>query len=204
MKAAQLDLLPPEYTCKKCGQTKPIAEMIVVRIRRENVYQLRSRCKSCHNEKERGHRREWKRKYLQEWRRRNKAVNRSYWDNDIVREQTRIYSYRRFKEKHDAILIQGRMKRHGYPTTIQEAEELLKEYGHCYPTMAGLTPLGRKRFEQIRAAQRRLNSKRFTLFEIRMMVYDEGLYIKPSRQPKIYQKSAEKLREWHRKQRASA
>jgi hypothetical protein len=201
MKVEKLDQLPPEYGCKLCGLTKPLAEMIVVHVRREQSYRLRPRCKACHNERERGHRREWKREYLKRWRRGNARLNRSYWDNEQARENNRIRAGERFREKHDAILIQGRLRRHGIAVSFKEAEALLAKFGRCYPTRYGLTQEGLRECERIRSAMRRIG-RRISPIEIRIMVYEDGLYIKPNRQPRPYQRSAEKLRQWHRGQKS--
>lgn len=71
--------LPPEYGCRVCGATKPIGEMVLVHRRRTRDFMLRPRCKLCHNAREKGHRREYKRKYLRRWRKENPEVNESYW-----------------------------------------------------------------------------------------------------------------------------
>jgi hypothetical protein len=177
--------------------------MVLVRLRRENLYYLRPRCKSCHNGRERGHRREWKRKYLQRWRAKNAKLNESYWKgSDRVRERGRVNAARRFKENHDALLIQGRLRRRGMPVSINEAKELLRKYGPCYPSRFGLTRAGLKECERIRSVQRRRNPRcRLSPVEIRIMVYEDGLHIKPSRQRRPYKESAKKLRKWQRARR---
>lgn len=205
MKVANPKLFPAEYKCNACGLTKPVAEMISVRLRREKLYYLRPRCKACHNAKERGHRREWKRKYLQRWRKQNAALNESYWRNDRVKEQCRVNAARRLSDQqyHDAILIQGRMNRRGMGISIKEAQGLLRRFGPCYPTRFGLTPKGLKECERIRAALRRRGAKRISPFEIRLMVYEDAKsnYIKPRLQKRPYQNAAEKLRKWQRDRR---
>jgi hypothetical protein len=93
------------------------------------------------------------------------------------------------------------MRRHGFPVSIQEAEELLKKFGRCYPTRFGLTPKGLKECERIRAGIRRARGKQtVTSFEIRLMVYDDDKsnYIKPRLQKMPYQNAAAKLSKWHR------
>ena len=203
MKVTDLKLLPAEYRCNMCGLTKPIAEMVIVRRRRERDYYLKSRCKQCHNERERGHCREYKRKYLQRWRRENAAVNESYWNNEHAREQSRINAARRLenREYHDAVLIQRCLNKRGMGVSIQEAKELLKRFGPCYPSRLGLTRKGLRECERIRSRLRQRGSKRLSRFEIRLMVYEDGLYIKPERQPKAYQTAAKTLREWWGKRR---
>src|SRR6185295_11057083 len=79
VKAAAPSLLPSEGFCSHCGKLKPIGEMLVVHRKREGDYYMRPRCKQCHNKRERGHRREYKRNYLRAWRKRNAALNESYW-----------------------------------------------------------------------------------------------------------------------------
>ncbi len=203
MKAISLDLLPNEYRCKLCDTTKPLAEMIVVYQRREKHYRLRPRCKECHNGRERGHRREWKRKYLQTWRKKNAKLNESYWRNNETKERCRVYAKKRFDEKHEALLIQGRMRRRGHPIGIAEAEELLKRFGPCYPSKLGLSKKGLRECERIRSALRRQKKARISMFEIRLMVYDDDKsnYIKPERQKKPYQHSANHLRKWHQEKK---
>jgi len=206
VKCDKIEQFPAEYGCNVCGKTKPAAEMVVVYMRREKRYYLRPRCKACHNEKERGQRREWKRAYLQKWRKKNAKVNESYWkDNPIVREQARVNAMKRFKEKHEAILIQGRMNRRGMQVSLKEAEELLRTYGRCYPTAFGLTENGKRECERIRASLRRRKSKRISNFHIRLMVYEDGMenafVIAPALQPQPYRHASEQLRQWHRNQR---
>lgn len=203
MKASRIEDFPVEYLCRICQSLKPIADMLIVRRRREKDYYLRPVCKSCHNERERGHRREWKRQYLLKWRKKNAALNESYWRNDSTRERQRVNAYKRFGEKHDALLIQGRMRRHDQPISIAEAEQLLKKFGRCYPTAFGLTAKGKKECERIRSALRRRGAKKISMFEIRLMVYDDDRsnFIKPERQKSPYQNAASKLRKWHHQQR---
>lgn len=207
MKAVNPKDLPPVHTCNVCALTKPVEEMQVTFHRKEKIYYLRPRCKDCHNKKERGHRKEWKRKYQQEWRKRNKDLNDSYWKgNEEVREQARIRAAKRLKEKHDAILIQGRLRRHGRRVTLKEAERLLKRFGRCYPTRYGLTPEGLKECERIRSRMRLTGNKlRLTALDIRIMVYEDGLFMKPSHQLKHarpYRRASENLLKFHRTRRA--
>lgn len=171
--------------------------MIVVRLRSENVYLLRARCKECHNARERGHRREWKTRYLQRWRKENPGLNESYWRKAAAdRTRTNARARNHFLNNHYAILIQGRLRRRlGMHVSLCEARNLLSEYGPCYPTIQGLTPRGIKRCEQIRSRLRR-RSVRPNLGEIRMMVYADGHYIKSQKQEIPYQHAAEKLRLW--------
>lgn len=199
--------LPDQHTCNVCNQTKPVDEMIVIYNRKEKVYYLRPRCKDCHNKKERGHRREWKRNYLRAWRKRNRQVNESYWkDNADVREQGRLNAARRLAnpEYHEAVLIQGRLRRQlKLRITIVEAKELLAQFGRCYPSRFGLTEAGLRECERIRSTMRRNGTKkRFSAIQIRMMVYEDGYFINPSRQPQPYQNAAEKLRRWQASRRS--
>lgn len=210
-----LGLLPPEGTCALCRETKSIREMIVIHLRREKLYYLRPLCKECNNKRERGHRREYKRKYLQRWRRENAEINESYWKGNAEgRERMRVNSARRLQneEYHDAVLIQGRLRRHGQHVSLKEAKGLLKEFGRCYPTRFGLTPAGLQESERIRSALRsRPKHRRPKPFEIRLMVYADSprkgrgrLFIKPSQQIKPYQHAAERLRQWWRAQKVAA
>jgi hypothetical protein len=197
MIVSKLSDLPKEYACKLCGATKPVAEMVVRRRRELNGFCLQPRCKECHNARERGHRREYKRKYLQRWRKKNAAVAKSYWkDHPEYLERSRE-SAARYVEKHrDALAIRRRLKSRGIEVSVAEAEELLKQYGRCYPTRFGLTPEGLKECERIRSRMRQRGGKVLSSVEIRIMVYEDGHYITPSRQPKPYQKAAARLREW--------
>ncbi len=201
------DELPEKAYCLKCESEKPIAEMIVVFLRKENLYRIRPRCKSCHNENERGHRREWKRKYLRNWREDNAAVNESYWKNNSrVREQSRLRANKLWSEKREALLIQGRMNRHRQNISLKEAEGLLKKYGRCYPTPQGLTPDGLRECEKIRSRFRLRHEKPPSPFNIRRMVYedDNGSYafvIRPEDQPLPYRIASENLKKWHRGKR---
>lgn len=199
--------LPALHSCRKCGQPKPIAEMVVVRLRREGIILLRARCKSCHNEKEKGHRRAWKRQYLRNWRSRSRALNESYWRqrNAAKREELNAYAYRHFLANHDAILIQGRLRRRlGTKVSLAEARKLLLKFGPCYPTSFGLTPPGLRECERIRSRLRAAGAKPNNA-EIRLMVYADAkkYFIKPRFQKRPYQSAAEKLREWHRNRKAA-
>lgn len=101
--------LPVEARCKTCGVTKPTDEMVVHYRRAEKAYYVRPRCKECHNAKERGHRREYKRDYLRKWRKRNRELCRTYHDNDAARESAKIRARRRSEAERQALLIQGRL-----------------------------------------------------------------------------------------------
>ena len=203
MKATSLDLLPCEHHCKLCDTSKPLNEMMVVYERATKLYKLRPRCKECNNARERGHRREWKKQYLQKWRKNNAKLNESYWRNDQAKERNRINAKKRFDQKHAAILIQIRMRKRGCPISIAEAETLLKRFGPCYPLKAGLSPKGLRECERIRSALRRQKKKRISTFEIRLMVYDDDKsnYIKPKRQKMPYQHAANTLRKWHQEKK---
>jgi hypothetical protein len=191
--------LPAEFGCWKCNETKPLVEMLVVHLKREGVYYVRPRCKDCHNKQERGHRREWKRKYLQGWRKRNAAATRSYWyDVPNRKEKARVQMARHIKNNHDAILIRGRINRRGGDISLQEARELLERFGRCYPSRFGLTPEGLQQVERLR---KKPIHNRLTMTELRIMAYEDGLFIAPERQPIPYQSAAEKLRRWQRDQR---
>jgi hypothetical protein len=203
-----LSELPAEYECVICGASKPVGDMLVVRLRTRKKFLLRPRCKKCNNERERGHRREWKRKYLRRWRRDNAALNESYWRGRDRLVQNAI-SYSHFRRNHDAILIQGRLRRQlGAKVTLAEARELLRKHGCCYPTRYGLTPKGLRECERIRSRLRsaRRSGQKVKMpkpVEIRMMVYDEGghLRIKPRLQDRPYQRAARQLESWHAEQR---
>lgn len=198
--------LPKEHRCLACEQTKPIKEMIVVRERRTGHFLVRARCKECNNKQERGHRREYKRRYLQRWRKRNADVNESYWRQYQADNRLSISSrsHERFLKHHEALLIQGRLRRRGIKVSIDEARALYKKYGRCYPTRYGLTPTGLKEAERIRSAQRRKAGRRFSSLEIRIMVYEDGLYITPRWQPVPYKYAAAQLRNFQAQRRAPA
>jgi hypothetical protein len=201
MIVAKLSELPSEYACNLCGKAKPVAEMVVVRRRDLNGFHLKPRCKECHNAKERGHRREWKRKYQQKWRAKNRQLNDSYRkDNEQAKERSRISASRYYSKNRDALAIRRRLATRGINVTVEEATEMLKKYGVCYPTRYGLTPEGLRECERIRSKMRCRNSKRLSPVEIRMLVYEDGFYIKPSRQKKPYQKAAKRLSEMRRQE----
>jgi hypothetical protein len=195
--------LPTVYKCRICSTEKEIEEMILIHRKKTNDYMLRPRCKACHNKSERGHRREYKTNYLRKWRTNNSGLNESYWrtstqtNRDEIADQARA----RFNKDHYAILIQGRINRRtektGMHITIDEARALLRKYGRCYPTRFGLTPKGLKECERIRSGMRRIKRK-MSLLEIRIMVYEDGYYIKPKNQPIIYKSASERLHHWHR------
>lgn len=215
-KAARYEDLPAVVTCIQCETPKPLSEMIVVRIRREQAYRVRPRCKECNNARERGHRREYKRNYLRKWRRENVRLNESYWkDNPVVREQARIRAAKAFEDPiyRDAVAIQRRLRGKGELVSLDEAKELLAKYGRCYPTRFGLSLYGLRECEQIRSRLRNRSAKSgrrmATSFAIWIMVYeqseeDSGLIIPPEQQPVPYQKAAARLREWHRQQKEIA
>jgi hypothetical protein len=207
MKFDSIGDLPEESACRVCAKTKPIAEMVVVRLKKEKQILRRSLCKECNNARERGHRREYKRRYLQLWRMRNAELNESYWRQRQaeLRPELNTRAYMRFLQNHDAILIQGRMRRQlGECVSLAEARGLLKKHGCCYPTRFGLTPKGLRECERIRSrfrsAQRSGQKIKMPRpIEIRMMVYDEGgnLRIKPRLQKQPYRRAAQNLHEWH-------
>lgn len=201
-RAARLADLPVRYRCRLCGRQKKREQMVVVFIRAEAVYRMRPRCKECHNERERGHRREWKTEYLRRWRETNKELNDSYWKNPRAQEKLTRNARRRWLVHHDAILIQGRLNRKRYAISLTEAKELLRKFGPCYPTRFGLTAEGLRRCENLRSQQRRKSPRQpLTPLEIRLRVYDEGLFIKPSRQERPYQHASTQLRLWQQAQR---
>jgi hypothetical protein len=110
--------------------------------RKAQIYKLKPRCKACYNRRERGRRREWKRRYLQDWRRKNQQINRSYWDNDTQRQKQAARARAHYQANREAILIQKRMRSRGRKITLAEAKELLQRFGRCYPTRRGLTCRG--------------------------------------------------------------
>jgi hypothetical protein len=196
--------LPAEYGCRKCGATKPIAEMVLVGRKRTHDFRLRPRCKECHNESERGKRRKWKTKYLRRWRRDNAELNESYWRqrNAQLREELTQKARVRFERFHFPNLIQRRLRRKGIRVTLAESKTLYRKYGCCYPLRAGLTPWGLREYERIRSGQRKLPKfKRNTPTEIRMMMYEDGHFKIPARQKPPYQVAARRLREWQRSQK---
>lgn len=191
--------LPDSAFCRICETEKPIGEMCVAFLRKEKVFRIRPRCKPCHNSNERGNRRQYKTNYLKNWRKKNTELNRSYYNNPEAKEKARINAYRRFEEKHDALLIQGRMKRKGINISISEAEDLLQKYGKNYPTQHGLSPSGKRECERIRASMRKRRGKVLSSFQIRLMVYEDGLedsklLKSPHRQKTIYKKASKKLK----------
>lgn len=204
-RVATLDLLLDEGFCKTCQTAKPSREMVVVHLRREKLYYMKPICKDCHNKRERGHRREYKRNYLRAWRKRNAQLTESYWRNEPDRKARAIARAERMRERHgDALLIQGRMRRRGMKVSVKEAGELLRRFGCCYPTRMGLTPAGLRECERIRSSLRsRPKHRRPSAFEIRLMVYEDSktFFIKPRLQVRPYQHASERLREWQRQQK---
>lgn len=194
--------LPEKYRCRKCRRKKPIAEMILIYRKKQKHYLLRPRCKECHNKKERRHRRQWKTRYLRAWRARNAELNRSYWDNPERRKKAtqRARRKRRNQNYCDALAIQRRLRSRSIKVTFREAKQLLQQYGPCYPTRFGLTPEGLKECERIRS-RKRLHGDPVSTIEIRMMVYEDGSFITPERQKRPFQKAAERLRNWWKRQR---
>jgi hypothetical protein len=204
MRAKSLQELPANYGCNVCGEEKPVAEMMLART--GNLFRLRPRCKACNNAAERGHRREYKTKYLRRWRKWNPELNESYWRQSAKekRVETNARCYNRFVSNHAAILIQGRLRRRlGMKVSIAECRRLAKKFGCCYPSQFGLTPDGLKECERIRSRMRAVGEK-VSQIEIRMMVYEDGYYIKPNRQRMPYQRAAERLRRWHQSRKSSA
>lgn len=195
--------LPEEFGCKKCGRTKALEEMVLVRRRRTHDYLLRPRCKKCHNTRERGHRREYKTKYLRRWRRDNAEINESYWRQAMAANRTalKLRARVRFARHHQAILIQSRLRRKRIKVSLREADRLYRKYGRCYPTRFGLTAWGLRECERIRSAERRLpKHQRHRNVEIRMMMYEDGHFKKPSHQKPPYQVAARRLSAWQRAQ----
>jgi len=135
--------LPAEWTCRACGDSKPIIEMVVIH-RRSGGYLLRCRCKTCNNTRERGHRREWKRAYQRHWRENNAGLNESYWRqrNEQKRAEIAARAAERFRAHHHGLLIQGRLGRRGLNVSLAEAEKLLARYGPCYPSPRASPPPG--------------------------------------------------------------
>ena len=193
MKFLKLSDLPAEHTCNVCGATKPIGAMLLVH-KQSDGYELRPRCKDCHNKKERGHRSTYKRNYLKRWRARNPKLEKSYRDTDACREQNRIRVGRFIKNHRDAVAIQRRLRTQGIKVSWSRAEELLAKFGPCYPSRFGLTSKGLRECERIRAAMRRRSGTQFSNAEIRMMVYEDGLFVAPTLQARPYQKAAENMR----------
>ena len=134
-------------------------------------------------------------------------MNESYWKqrNAELRAEIAARVRDRFWKYHDAILIQGRLRRKGFKVTISEAGQLARKYGCCYPTRAGLTAWALRECERIRSSQRHLpKHKRNTPTEIRMMMYEDGHFKKPSKQKPPYQRAARQLREWWQRQKHQA
>jgi hypothetical protein len=187
--------LPDEYGCNLCGGTKPVAEMVVRRRKDLGAFHLAPRCKDCHNGRERGHRREYKRSYLQRWRKKNPELTRSYWkERPDQQEQSRASASRYYERHRDALCIKGRLKTHGVKVTLSEAYELLEKFGVAYPTGFGLTPEGRTECERIRSRMRSRGGMVLTSFEIRLMVYEDGFFITPERQKRPYKKKSAVIR----------
>jgi hypothetical protein len=207
VKYASFAELPEKGHCRTCNTDKPIAEMMVVRMRKQKTVLLRPRCKACHNKHEKGHRREYKTKYLRRWRKDNAELTTSYWKQNHAanRKKYNAQHAKWLRRHHSAILIQGRLRRQaGIHVNLKEARRLCRIYGVAYPTRYGLTEGGRREAERIRASQRKLpKSKRMKLVEIRMIVYEDGRHKKPWLQTQPYQIAANRLREWQANRRAA-
>lgn len=179
-RAARLEDLPAEGHCVLGNHTKPRSEMVVYRSKRDG-YVMRPRCKECHNAGERGHRREYKRNYLRAWRRRNKSLDRSYWNNPTQRRKSTLRA-RGYRERDgEAITIQRRLREQlNERVTLAEARELLLKFGPGYPTRYGLTEEGLRECERIRsrlrsAARRNRHRVRVRNIEIRVLVYQDAV-----------------------------
>jgi hypothetical protein len=142
----------------------------------------------------------------------NRELNESYWKQRTadLREEITAKAAMRFWQNHDALLVQGRLRRRlGMKVTLSEAKELVRKYGCCYPTVFGLTPAGRKECERIRS-RTRYGKHPMRAIEIRMLVYEDGVeerrradgftwtqfVIPPAEQKQPYQRAARQLREW--------
>lgn len=168
--------LPPEASCRQCRATKPIGEMMVAYLKKEKLFRVRPRCKQCHNEREKGHRRDYKRRYLQNWRKKNSEVNKSYRAN---REYYRNRARKFYQNNRAALLIQIRLRYRGRYHTLEECRSLLKKFGPFYPLLKGLSKKGRREAERIRSRMRNKKAKSFGAkilknWEIRLMVYEDA------------------------------
>jgi hypothetical protein len=168
-------------------------------MRKSGDYLVRALCKECQNARERGHRREWKRNYLRRWRKYNAELNESYWRDANARDRETINARARLRvaKHHHALLIQGRLRRRlGMHVTLAEAKKLLRRFGPCYPTQSGLSPKGVRAVERIRSRMRNRGGA-YPVIAIRLIVYEDGLFIKPAEQKIPYRFAAQKLRAWH-------
>jgi len=198
---SRLSDLPTEHHCNQCGKTKPLVEMLVIHIRKSGAYELRPRCKDCQNKRERGHRRPYKTSYLKRWRAKHRKTDKSYRETDKYRETARLRQSKYIEQHHDQMAIRRRLMTRGIRVTLKEAAALLQRFGPCYPTRFGLTKKGLSECERIRSKLRRSNrTKKFSSFDIRLMVYEDGLFITPGRQPIPYERQAERMRELRRSQ----
>jgi len=175
--------------------------------------------KYCHNKRERGHRREYKTNYLQKWRKSNAELNESYWRQRLQdkRVEVNATAYRHFRKNHAAILIQMRLRNHGFKVSLKEAKRLLRKFGRCYPMRSGLTRAGLRECERIRSRQR-IHGQTYSAVEIRMMVYEAGneeydelegrqenkWVVPPVDQPHPHRQRGERLRRWHESRRPMA
>ncbi len=151
MRFASFAELPVSARCNKCGVTKPLAQMMVARSRRDSTINVRPRCKACQSEFERGHRREWKRAYCRRWREQHPGAWR---DKQDRARNTR--NMKRWRTKHlAAYRMQARMRKRGWHLDWRSAGELLRDYGPAYPLASGLNAAGRREMERLRAQARR-------------------------------------------------
>lgn len=209
MKFLSANDLPKEWSCKVCTKQKPLAEMMVTFNRKGKWYRTKPRCKDCHNEKERGNRREYKRKYLKRWIAGHRKTLKSYRQKPAAMALNLKRSQKFFDDNAEAIRIQKRLRTHGFKCDLSQAREYLETFGPCYPTRYGLSKSGMRECERIRGKQRYNRNLKLKLrgIDIRIMVYedavadDKSLMIAPDKQPRPYQSRSRGLSAWHQKQR---
>lgn len=166
--------LPEKAFCLQCQTEKPISEMMVIWTRKIKRFRIRPRCKKCHNEREKGNRREYKRNYLQNWRKKNPELNRSYLPDKATANETRKSFYHKNRE---AMLIQVRMRRRGIYLTLDDCRSILHKFGRNYMMPSGLSKEGKQECERIRSRLRNRTKNGHRMpknWEIRLMVFEDA------------------------------
>lgn len=166
--------LPATAFCLQCQTEKPIADIMTIFSRKRKLFRIRPRCKKCHNEKEKGNRREYKRNYLQNWRKNNPNLSKTYWESkEVLNERAK----QRYAKNRDAMLIQVRMRRRGIYLMIDEARSILHEFGRNYMLPSGLSNEGKKECARIRSRLRNRTKNGHRMpknWEIRLMVFEDA------------------------------
>ena len=170
MRVASYAELPEKYSCRYCNTEKPVAEMVVIRCKGK-IY-VRPLCRKCRPMRGNVERRkENQAAYLRQWRKANPELTREY-GRKVPREVSRENGYSQWDKNRAAYLIKIRLRRGGFKVTLEEARQLLKRFGPCYPLVAGLSTAGKRELLRI---QKRLGRSGNSLpgIQVRMMIYED-------------------------------